>query len=78
MEAYNLAKLQQSAMPMDWGKRDGLGDSGVDSGAVIDVASAENDGMMEARETAPSIKDNEARALLFFLRPPNKDNNKSN
>jgi len=65
MEAYNLAKLQQSAMPMDWGKRgaetpannvDGAADAIIDTG---DAAKRLN-------------KDMEAKALLFFLRPESK------
>lgn len=77
MEAYNLAKLQQSAMPMDWGKRSGVE---LDSAAVNDAAAAaaEKEVMMDARDAASpqeTIKDNEAKALLFFLRPPSKESN---
>ena len=69
MEAYNLAKLQQSAMPMDWGmKRDAVEAAGND-------AAAENEAEIEAGDNgavADLTKDNDAKALLFFLRPQQK------
>ena len=62
MEAYNLQKLRDSAMPMEWGKR-----SNVDAqtaalageGSAINGQSAQN-------------ADDEVKALLFFLRPQTK------
>ena len=69
MEAHNLAKLQQSAMPMDWGKRSGA------EGETQNDAAADNDAAIEAEDAAAPQewnKDNEAKALLFFLRPQQK------
>ena len=64
MEAYNLAKLQQSAMPMEWGKR-----SNAD--VVTPIFEAPNAMGAVADQSAFTAND-QARALLFFLRPQMK------
>jgi len=65
MEAYNLAKLQQSAMPMDWGKRDKVNARrNADEAAQILETPNTGDG--------GAIANDQAKALLFFLRPQMK------
>jgi len=67
MEAYNLAKLQQSAMPMEWGKR-----SGAESEAPILETQSPGQAVIGADQMASSPRREEAKALLFFLRPQMK------
>ena len=60
-----MAKLQQSAMPMDWGKRDA-------ETPANNVARA-TDAIIDTGDAASQLnKDMEAKALLFFLSPQSK------